>query len=219
MNHQPTSNPLRSEADAFRWVVGIGAGAAVVGVVAGAAGTRFGVLVAVGLIGLGIGRLWGMASAPAAATTRVQEGGGPRRVLVVADETIGAETLVDEVRYRCRATDAEALVVMPAISAHFRTPPTDASTAAEDPEARLERTVRTLEDDGLRARAEVGDADPLAAIANALRAFAADEVIVSTQPRGRSRWLELGVVARARDEIDLPVTHVVVDLEAGAERA
>ena len=38
--------------------------------------------------------------------------------------------------------------------------------------------------------------------------------MISTHPPRRSRWLEHGVVERAREEIDLPITHVVVDLEA-----
>jgi hypothetical protein len=38
--------------------------------------------------------------------------------------------------------------------------------------------------------------------------------VISTHPPERSRWLEGGVVERARNEIPLPVTHVVVDLEA-----
>jgi len=59
----------------------------------------------------------------------------------------------------------------------------------------------------------VGDADPLQAIEDALRAFGADEVIVSTHPPGRSNWLERDVIARARERFDLPITHVVVDLE------
>jgi hypothetical protein len=44
--------------------------------------------------------------------------------------------------------------------------------------------------------------------------FQADEIVISTHPPERSHWLERGVVERARDEIDLPVTHVVVDLAA-----
>ncbi len=50
--------------------------------------------------------------------------------------------------------------------------------------------------------------------------FAADEIVVSTHPAGRSNWLEHGVVERAKERFDLPITHVVVDLEreAGARR-
>ena len=57
----------------------------------------------------------------------------------------------------------------------------------------------------------------LLAIEDTLRTFAADEVIISTHPPERSRWLEQGVVERAERDVPLPVAHVIVDLEA--ERA
>ena len=67
---------------------------------------------------------------------------------------------------------------------------------------------------GIEARGEIGDGDPLQAIEDALRTFAPDELVISTHPEGRSNWLERGVVAGARERFALPVTHVVVDLEA-----
>ena len=39
-------------------------------------------------------------------------------------------------------------------------------------------------------------------------------MIISTHPEGRSNWLERGVVQGARDRFEVPITHVVVDLEA-----
>ena len=54
---------------------------------------------------------------------------------------------------------------------------------------------------------------------DALRLFPADEVIISTHPPGRSNWLEHDVVNRAQERFDLPVTHVVVDLERERESA
>jgi GABA permease len=36
--------------------------------------------------------------------------------------------------------------------------------------------------------------------------------VISTHPPERSNWLEAGVVERARAELDIPVTHVIVDL-------
>ena len=51
-------------------------------------------------------------------------------------------------------------------------------------------------------------------IADGLRTFGADEVIISTHPEGRSNWLERGVVDTARERFAVPITHVVVDLEA-----
>ena len=77
-----------------------------------------------------------------------------------------------------------------------------------------------MESAGLNARGEVGDHhEPNAALEDALRYFAADEVIISTHPPQKSRWLERGVVERARREVPLPITHVVVDLEAEAAGA
>ena len=70
---------------------------------------------------------------------------------------------------------------------------------------------------GISARGEVGDSEPLQAIEDALRTFGADEIIISTHPEGRSNWLEKGVVAGARERFAVPITHVVVDLEAERE--
>jgi len=40
------------------------------------------------------------------------------------------------------------------------------------------------------------------------------EVTVTTHPEGRSNWLERGIVEHARERFAVPITHVVVDLEA-----
>jgi hypothetical protein len=45
------------------------------------------------------------------------------------------------------------------------------------------------------------------------RLFAADEVVISTLPPGQSNWLETGIVKRLREELDIPVTHVIVELD------
>jgi hypothetical protein len=73
----------------------------------------------------------------------------------------------------------------------------------------VERLVR----EGIEVRGDIGDADPVQAMEDALRRFPADEAIISTHPPGRSTWLERGVVERSRERFPLPVSHVVVDLE------
>src|ERR671922_292119 len=78
---------------------------------------------------------------------------------------------------------------------------------------RLDASLGRLAAAGLDARGEIGDADPLQAIEDALRTFGADEIIISTHPEGRSNWLEKGIVGAARERFALPITHVVVDLE------
>ena len=79
----------------------------------------------------------------------------------------------------------------------------------------MDDSLRRMAEAGIRARGRVGDHhEPNASLEDALRDFPADEVIISTHPPDRSRWLERGVVERAREEVPLPITHVVVDLEA-----
>jgi hypothetical protein len=210
-------NPLRSEADAFRMVMTIGAGAAAVIVLSLLAGPEFGVVLAAALVGVGIGAAWRTSRGSKRPKAEIARGGGDvHRVLVVANETVGGRALLSEIEYRSRGRDSEILVVTPAITSAVKHWLSDVDEAIEAAEARRADSVRAIRALGLRARGEVGDSDPNVAIEDALRTFPADEVIVSTHPPDRSRWLERGVVQRARDDVELPVTHVVVDLEAEA---
>ena len=86
--------------------------------------------------------------------------------------------------------------------------------ARRRPRSGSTRSLHALADAGIDARGEVGDADPLQAIDDALRTFGADEIIISTHPEGRSNWLERGIVDSARQRFTVPITHVVVDLGA-----
>lgn len=209
-------NPLRSEADAFRWVVVIGAGA--VSVIGLTLLTRpvVGVVWAAALIGFGIGFGYRAARGSLPANVVLTRGGDGRfRLLVVANETVGGAALLAEIRERCRKRDCEILVVTPALpmsrAAHWAS---DVDEAMELARQRMELSLIAIDELGLKARGEIGDAEPNVAIEDALRVFPADEIIISTHPPERSRWLEHGVVDRAREQIDLPIAHVVVDLAA-----
>ena len=113
--------------------------------------------------------------------------------------------------------DTEVLVVTPALNTRIRHWTSDEDTARGAAQARLDESLAALSGDGIDARGIVGDDDPCQAIEDALRMFPADEIVVSTHPAGRSNWLEDGVVERAKERFDLPITHVVVDLEREAE--
>jgi hypothetical protein len=143
---------------------------------------------------------------------------GKHRVLVVANETVGGGALLKEIRERCRDRDCEILVVTPALAVsraeHWAS---DVDEAMELARQRMELSLIEIDRLGLKGRGEIGDSDPNVAIEDALRVFPADEIVISTHPPHRSRWLEHGVVDRAREEIDLPITHVVVDLTAEPE--
>jgi hypothetical protein len=212
-------NPLRSEADAFRWVVLIGLGAASIIALALLTRPAIGAAWGAALIGFGAGLLYRSSRGSLPRDVQLSRGGdGRHRLLVVANQTVGGKALLEEILNRSRGRQSEILVVTPALAssraAHWAS---DVDEAMELARQRRELSVLAVEEAGLKARGEVGDSDPNVAIEDALRQFAADEIVISTHPPERSRWLEHGVVQRARDEIDLPITHVVVDLEA--ERA
>lgn len=210
-------NPLRSEADAFRWVVVIGAGAVSVILLTLLTRPVVGVIWAALLLGFGAGIAYRNARGSLPRSVALTRGGdGRHRLLVVANETVGGEALLEEIRNRCRGRDGEIRVVTPALAAsraaHWAS---DVDEAMELARQRMELSLIAIDRLGLKAKGEIGDSDPNVAIEDALRVFPADEIVISTHPPERSRWLERGVVERAREEIDLPVTHVVVDLAAG----
>jgi hypothetical protein len=132
----------------------------------------------------------------------------PRRLLVVITTEVADGALRQMVRSRA-GDDAEVLVVAPSSEISRL----DWLTNAED-DARSEASVRA--DKAAEAspsgnvEARVGDPDPVKAIEDALRTFAADEVLVVTRPDDRAGWLEEGSAGTAQARFRLPVTHVTV---------
>jgi hypothetical protein len=213
--------PLRSEADVFRWVVVIGAGAAAVIALTLLTRPELGGILAGALIGFGIGIAYRSArgSLPDHLTL-VGGGDAKHRLLVVANQTVAGRALLEEIRNRCRGRDSEVLVITPAlVSSRAAQWASDLDEGIEQARRRMEQSLAAIRGAGLEARGEVGDSDPNLAIEDALRIFPADEIVISTHPPDRSRWLENGVVRRTREKVDLPVTHVIVDLEAERTRS
>jgi hypothetical protein len=209
-------NPFRSEAEAYRFVLGTVA--------------YFVAIVIADVVG---GRWWGLAvfvvltlcalwwffrretrELPPATVPRRRSDDGERRILVVANETVAGRELREAIRSAVGESEANVLVVTPALNSPLRHWASDEDGARSAADDRLHRSVAELERLGISARGEVGDADPVQAIEDALRTFGADEIIISTHPEGRSNWLERGVVTSARERFAVPLTHVVVDLQA-----
>jgi hypothetical protein len=216
-------NPLRSEADAFRLVVIVGIAALPVIVLGAAAGPAWGLVVLGIELGVGVGMIWRGSRGTIPHEAEVAHADdGVHRILVVANQTVAGRSLLDEIRKHETDEPTEILVVVPALP-HSRLEHLahDVDGAVAEARARLDASLASMKAAGLNARGTVGDHhDPNAAIEDALATFAADEVIISTLPPDRSKWLESGVVERAKADIPLPVTHVVVDLEAeGAQAA
>lgn len=210
-------SPFRSEAAAFRFLL-ITVGAFALIVVASWIDTALGIIVWLVLTAAAVG-VYLHQRGPGPERAHVEHVGGPdeRRVLVVANETVAGDELVSAISTLALTQTSSFLVVCPALNSRIRTWTSDEDPAREAAQARLEATLERLASVGIDARGEIGDSDPLVAVEDAVRTFRPDEIVISTHPPGRSNWLERGVVDGVRVRFDVPVTHVVVDLEATPE--
>jgi hypothetical protein len=213
-------NPFRSEAEAYRFLlltVGYFAAIAIAALALGkwAGLAVFAVLTLAGMGYLVRGR---RVEPPRQAVPSRRGKENERRILVIANETVGGGPLREEIRRRSEGYDEQVLVVCPALNSPLRHWASDEDGARAHAQVRLDASLARLREEGVDAKGEVGDAEPLQAMEDALRLFGADEIIISTHPEGRSHWLEKGIVEAARERFAVPITHVVVDLEAEEAR-
>lgn len=131
-----------------------------------------------------------------------------RRILVVADETVVGEALPQEILDKARGLNAEVRVIFPALNKRLKHWVSDVDGAIAEAQGRLERSLETLGEDGIAAQGEVGDADPVQALKDALATGEADEVVIATRSPSRVNWLEKDIVERARQATGLPITYV-----------
>ncbi len=128
-------------------------------------------------------------------------------LLLIANRTCPCPDVLEEVRRR--ATDGEVLVVAPALNRRLAHYVSDTDAAVGAARERLDRAIGWLVEAGIEARGEVGDADPVLAIEDALAGFPATEIVISTHPPDRSNWLEKDIVRRAGECSGLPIVHLV----------
>jgi hypothetical protein len=208
-------NPFRSEAEAYRFLL-LTVGYFFLIVVAAAINKWLGIAVFAVLTAIAIGAWMRSRSNEPVLKARVPHVGAEdeRRILVIANETVGGEELRSILRSKAEGVRERIMVVCPALNSAVRTWASDEDGARAAAQARLDASLARLREEGVHASGEVGDGDPLQAMEDALRTFGADEIVISTHPPGRSHWLERNVVGNARERFDVPITHVVVDLEA-----
>src|SRR5215210_1175057 len=127
------------------------------------------------------------------------------KVLIVANETVGADELLSEIRRIDHDGTAEFLVTVPARPLHeVHGSVWTQDGAQEAAQERLDAVLRILGDEGLQARGAVGDTSPVNAVRDALIDFDADVIVISTHPEGRSTWLRRGVVDKLRHTFHRP---------------
>jgi hypothetical protein len=181
-------NPLRSEAEAYRFLIVVIVGAAVI--IVAAYGNKWAGVAAAVLAFAALG-LWlvrepvpGASDSPRPLLSTTPA--GTHRVLLVVPPGSEDVTIPDGV---------ELLVVVPAVAARVEA----LTGAVDDRRADAEATAAALEARLPGARVEVGSDDPALAVEDALRIFGADEVLVAGDD---------GLVAVIRERVAIPVSQV-----------
>jgi GABA permease len=154
-----------------------------------------------------------------------------RRYLVVANQTVGGRQLQLAIRQRIEQGGAEFHVLVPATLskdyaaarrlAAFSVDPTSGYTFGDlgaipatdeagwqGAQSRLDEQLQLLREAGAVPTGEVGDPDPLEAVTAVLDRASFDEILVSTLPASKSRWLKMDLVSRLQRRFAVPVTQV-----------
>jgi nucleotide-binding universal stress UspA family protein len=153
-----------------------------------------------------------------------------RRYLVVANQTLQADELREELRKRISAGPCSFFVIVPATKAaqydpvaaggvlpqpgmwwwatYYARPVTDEEAAAQARE-RLNLVLAELASMGVPVEGELGSPSPLEAIGKVCADHKIDEIIVTTLPRHVSRWLKADLPHQVERRFRLPVATVI----------
>lgn len=152
--------------------------------------------------------------APTPTRTETQRVSTGKRVLVVVDNTCTTPDFCASLRGFSAEQPTEALVIAPAHGGALADWYVDEDAARAEAMHRLRTCLRCLAHDGIRVRGQLGDPDPVQAIADALYAFDADEILLVTAPAERSGWLRPRVAERVQRRFAHPVHLVAMPKEA-----
>jgi hypothetical protein len=215
-------NPVRSEADAFHIVVASSAVIAASVVLGALVSPVAGIALFAGAVAGAL--IWEFVSRDPDRRRPLQEamalgrqntaGDAGQQVLVVANRTLASDELRSQIATRAR-DGAQVRLVAPILCSRVHYIASDIDSELRDARQRLDDTLAWARDEGLEVTGVVGDPNvALGAIEDELRRSGADEVLISTHPPKQSNWLETGIVTRLREELDVPVTHLVVETVA-----
>jgi hypothetical protein len=135
-----------------------------------------------------------------------------KTVLVVANETLGGRPLLAKIKERAADDALRVVVCVP------RTNPRQGNIIYDEAvfdaaQVRIDLARKILREEGIEAIGEVGDPDPYTATMDAIAEYQPDEIIISTLPIASSGWMRRDLVERISEATQLPVEHVIVDLE------
>jgi hypothetical protein len=129
--------------------------------------------------------------------------------LVVANQTAASPDLVSLLKQRADEGPRRFIIVVPQDDGM--------GTAVRAARERLKLLLSSLSDAGIVAAGLIGDPDPYVATMNAVQFFHISEIIISTLPETRSRWVADKLVERVEKATGKPVQHIASSDEATVE--
>jgi GNAT superfamily N-acetyltransferase len=137
-----------------------------------------------------------------------------KTVLVVANETLGGAPLLAKIKEKAAQEEGgiRLVVCVP------RTNPRQGNIIYDEAvfdaaQIRIDLARKIMREEGIEAIGEVGDPDPYTATMDAIAEHHPDEIIISTYPAASSGWLRRDLIERISEATQIPVEHVVVDLD------
>ncbi len=215
-------NPFYSEREAFRFLLVLIVALLVV-VLASALGSGWLALVALGLMLGAVAMRWAQLrmrklrglEMPVKMAPPHLGSAAERRVLVVANDTLGEEGLLSEVERLAASPETRVLLLVPAVISSASRLSGAVDTILEQTRVRLTAALDRVGHESVVA-GEVSPARPLQAIEDAFATFSPDEVIVATAWDDAAAGLEPQLGSLVRERFAVPVRHLVFDSGSGA---
>jgi nucleotide-binding universal stress UspA family protein len=137
-----------------------------------------------------------------------------KTLLVVANETLGGARLLTRIKEKA-AAEQDGLRVVVCVP---RTNPRQGNIIYDEAvfdaaQVRIDLARKILREEGIDAIGEVGDPDPYTATMDAIAEYRPGEIIISTYPAASSGWLRRDLIERIAEATQIPVEHLVVDLD------
>lgn len=136
-----------------------------------------------------------------------------KTILVVANETLGGRPLLERIRQHAEEDNVRVVICVP------RTRPRHGNIIYDEAvfdaaQVRIDLARSVLREEGIDSVGEPGDPDPYTATVDAIAEVHPDLVIISTLPATSSGWLRRDLIDRVSEATDVPVEHVIADIDA-----